>query len=135
MLDCTGSTVFIPLSQIHYLKLIPNWTFSLWCVQLTKSGSLNWPWSTKILGQCDVKHILTSPIKTITPVLKISTCIITSDTARPVRLAELLVIMSRPLKLLLYYIYVMCVGILLREKQKNCQSNSNTVRLNEQTFI
>jgi hypothetical protein len=54
-------------------------------VPLIKSGSLNWPWSTKILGlfvtcmcknwlilkiigQCDVKHILTSPIKTLTPV-------------------------------------------------------------------
>jgi len=31
----------------------------------------------KIIGQCDVKHILTSPIKTIMPVLKISTYIIT----------------------------------------------------------
>jgi hypothetical protein len=27
------------------------WKFSLWCVPLIKSGSLNWPWSTKILGQ------------------------------------------------------------------------------------
>ena len=49
---------------------------------LTKSGSLNWPWSTKILGQCDVKHMLTSLIKIITQVLKISTCIITSITVR-----------------------------------------------------
>jgi hypothetical protein len=46
-----------------------------------KSGSLNWPWSTQILGQfvtrmhqfigqSDVKHIMTSLIKTITLVLK-----------------------------------------------------------------
>jgi hypothetical protein len=31
----------------------------------------------KIIGQCEVKHILTSPIKTIMPVLKISTYVIT----------------------------------------------------------
>jgi hypothetical protein len=33
------------------MSLSANWTFSLWCVPLIKSGSLNWPWSTKILGQ------------------------------------------------------------------------------------
>ena len=48
----------------------------------------------KIIGQCDVKHILTSQIKTIMPILKISTYIITSITARPVRLASILAIMS-----------------------------------------
>ena len=48
----------------------------------------------KIVGQCDIKHTLTSPIKSITPVMKISTYIITSITARPVRLAVILVIMS-----------------------------------------
>jgi len=72
----------------------------------------NWPWSTKILGQfvthmCknwlwywklsvsgDVKHILMSLIKTIMSDLKILTYIITSFTARPVRLAAILAIMS-----------------------------------------
>ena len=44
----------------------------------------------KIVGQCDVKHILTSLIKTITAV----TYIITSISAHPVRLAAILVIMS-----------------------------------------
>ena len=44
----------------------------------------------KIISQCDVKHILTSLIKTITLV----TYIITSITARPVRLAEILAVMS-----------------------------------------
>jgi hypothetical protein len=48
----------------------------------------------KINSQCDVKHILTSPIKTITSVLKILTYIITSITARPVGFAEIVVIMS-----------------------------------------
>ena len=42
----------------------------------------------KNTGQFDVKYILTSPIKTITAVLKISTYIITSITAHTVRLAE-----------------------------------------------
>ena len=42
-----------------------------------------------IIGHCDVKHMLTSQIKTIKPVLKISTYTIT---ARPVRLAAILVI-------------------------------------------
>ena len=45
----------------------------------------------KIIGQCNVKHILTSPIKTFTSVLKISTYIIT---ARTVGLAAILAIMS-----------------------------------------
>ena len=67
------------------------------------SGSLNWPWSTKILGQfvtrmckfisqSDVKHIMTSPIKTIMSVLK--TDIITSITAHSIGLTEILEIKS-----------------------------------------
>ena len=43
--------------------------------------------------QCDVKHIMMSLIKTITPVLNVSTYIITSITALPIRLAEILVTM------------------------------------------
>jgi hypothetical protein len=42
----------------------------------------------KIISQCDVKHILTSPMKKITPY------IITSITARSVGLAAILAIMS-----------------------------------------
>ena len=82
-----------------------NWTFSLWCVPLIKSGSVNWNWSTKILGQfvtlmhkfiaqSDVKHIMTSHIKTITSVLKVWIDIITNITARPIALTEILAIMS-----------------------------------------
>jgi len=48
----------------------------------------------KIIGQCDVKHIMTLLIKTITSVLKVSTHIITSLLACPVRLAAILAIMS-----------------------------------------
>ena len=73
-------------------------TNCLWCVQLivwiTKltlnirsvrnSHAKELVLILKIIGQCDLKHILTSPIKTITPVWKISTYIITSITARPV---------------------------------------------------
>jgi len=47
----------------------------------------------KIIGQYDIRHILTSPIKTITPVLKILTYIITSITAPHVGLAAILAIM------------------------------------------
>jgi len=44
----------------------------------------------KIIDQCDVKHIML-PIKTIRLVLKVSTYIITSIPAYPVRLAIILV--------------------------------------------
>jgi hypothetical protein len=46
----------------------------------------------KIIGQCDVKHIVTSPIKTITSVLNVSTYIINNIAA--VGLAAILVIIS-----------------------------------------
>ena len=72
---------------------------------LIKSGSLNWPWSTKIfgqfvtpmhkfIGQSDIKHIMKSQIKTLTSVLKASTNIITNIPARSIGLAEILAIMS-----------------------------------------
>ena len=46
------------------------------------------------IGQSDVKHVMTPPIKAITSVLKASTDIITNIPARAIRLAEILVIMS-----------------------------------------
>jgi len=48
----------------------------------------------KFIGQSDVKHIMTSPIKTITSVLKASTDIITNIPVCPIGLAEILAIMS-----------------------------------------
>ena len=48
----------------------------------------------KCIGQSDVKHIMTSPIKTITSVLKASTDSITKIQVRPIRLTEILAIMS-----------------------------------------
>jgi hypothetical protein len=48
----------------------------------------------KFIGQSDVKHIMTSPIKTITSVLKAWIDIITNITDRPIALTEILVIMS-----------------------------------------
>jgi hypothetical protein len=48
----------------------------------------------RFIGQSDVNHIMTSLIKTIMPVLKISTYFITRITACPVRLAAILAIMS-----------------------------------------
>jgi hypothetical protein len=47
----------------------------------------------KMISQCEVKH-MTLPIKTITLVLKFSTYMFTSITARCMRLAVILVIMS-----------------------------------------
>jgi hypothetical protein len=35
----------------QYCELLANSTFSLWCVPLIKSGSLNWLWSNKVLDQ------------------------------------------------------------------------------------
>ena len=48
----------------------------------------------KFIGQCDVKHIMTLPIKTITSILKVSTNIITSIAARSNGLAAIQAIMS-----------------------------------------
>ena len=48
----------------------------------------------EIIYQRDITHIMTLPIKTITSVLKVLTHIITSITARPIRLVFILVIMS-----------------------------------------
>jgi hypothetical protein len=92
--------VFYVQTHPRYLGLLTNWTFSLWCALLIKSWSLNWPWSIKILGQfvtrackfisqSDVKHIMTSPIKTITSVLKAWTDIITDIPTHP-KLAEII---------------------------------------------
>jgi len=48
----------------------------------------------KLIGHSDVKQIMTSTIKTITPVLKALTDIITNMPAHPIGLAEILAIMS-----------------------------------------
>ena len=48
----------------------------------------------KCIDQSDVKHIMTSPINTITSVLKASTDIITKIQVLPIRLTEILAIMS-----------------------------------------
>ena len=48
----------------------------------------------EIIGWFEVKHILMLQVKTMTLVLKVSTYITTSITARPFRLAAILVIMS-----------------------------------------
>ena len=48
----------------------------------------------KFICQSNVKHIITSPIKTTWSVLKALTDIITNIPARPIELAEILTIMS-----------------------------------------
>jgi hypothetical protein len=47
-----------------------------------------------LVGQFDVKHIITLSIKATTSVLKVLTYIITSITTHPIRLAVILAIMS-----------------------------------------
>ena len=94
---------------VYYTILSTNWTFSLWCVSLIKYGSLNWPWSTEILGkfitrmlkfivQSDVKHIMTWSIKTMqnnaVSSEGLNRYLITNIHARPIGLVEILVIMS-----------------------------------------
>jgi len=64
----------------------------------------------KNIGKCDVKHIMTLPIKRITSVLKVLTYIITNIKAHPIRLSVIIVIMSvSTFKLLLFYTYHMFI--------------------------
>ena len=102
------SVLTVILAVILYLSA--NWTFSLWCVLLIKSGSLNWPWSTKMckfIGQSDIKHIMRSQINKITSVLNISTDIITNIPACPTELATILAIMSVPTFKIAVILYVL----------------------------
>ena len=62
----------------------------------------------KLNGQLDVKHIMTSPIKTIASVLTASTDIITNIPARPIRLTEILVIMSVSTFKIAVILYILC---------------------------
>ena len=71
----------------HYVLPVSN-TFFLWSYW----GILRL--ILKIIGQCDVIHIMTSLKKTIKSVVKISTYIITSITARNIGLPAILVIIS-----------------------------------------
>jgi len=62
----------------------------------------------KLNGQLDVKHIMTSPIKTIASVLKASTDIIANIPARPIRLTEILAIMSVSTFNIAVILYILC---------------------------
>ena len=63
----------------------------------------------QVIGQSDIKHIMTSLIKTITSVLKASTDIITNILARPIWLAEKLAIMSVWTFKIAVILYIMAV--------------------------
>ena len=77
-----------------------NRTFSLGCVPLIMSGSLNWHLFTKNIRSVHRPHAkevtihFDVTVKKITPVLKISTYITTSITACPIRLSTILAVMS-----------------------------------------
>ena len=69
--------------------LLLIWTFFI-CLLISQSDivGINEPaLMLKNIGQCDLKHITTLPIKRKTAVLKVSSFIITSITACPIRLA------------------------------------------------
>jgi hypothetical protein len=112
--------------------MLANWTFSLWCVPLIKSGSLNWPWSTKIRSvhnshvqvwrktHYDVTNKKTrwsvwSRLMTIskwiipllnTAILKVETNIIANISASLIGWAGILVIMSvKDFKLTILFFY------------------------------
>ena len=60
----------------------------------------------KIIGQRDVKHIMTLLVKIITSVLNVSTYIITSITVGLIRLAAILSIMSVSTFITAVFLYV-----------------------------
>jgi hypothetical protein len=60
----------------------------------------------KIIGQRDVKHIMTLMVKIITSVLNVSTYIITSITVGLIRLAAILSIMSVSTFITAVFLYV-----------------------------
>ena len=60
----------------------------------------------KIIGQRDVKHIMTLMVKIITSVLNVSTNIITSITVGLIRLAAILSIMSVSTFITAVFLYV-----------------------------
>lgn len=68
------------------------WTFFLWYHRMILSVSTNnWLWYWKVSGMCDVKHIMTLLIKTITSIFKVSSYIITSIASRHIGLAAIIV--------------------------------------------
>ena len=97
--ECALENVSLETNSIYreiFYFICKSDIFPLICAQI-KSGSLNWPWSTKVLGQfvtlmCKFirqsylyTHIMMSLIKTIAWVMKASTDIITNIPARSFR--------------------------------------------------
>lgn len=73
------------ICNLNIFPLIsPNYIFSI------KELTLK----LKIIGQCDVKHNTTFPIKNTTSVLKVFTYMITNIAMNPIRLTAILVMMS-----------------------------------------
>ena len=65
------------------------------------------------MDQCEIKHIMMLQIKTIRSVLKVSTDIFTSITARPIELAVILEIMQilTFIVAVILYIYIVIVRL------------------------
>ena len=84
---------FLLLCYWSLFLFISNFDIFSWSHQVILSVSRN-RLIQKVIGQCDVKHIMMLQIKTITSVLKIARYVITGITAHQIRLNVILVIMS-----------------------------------------
>jgi ABC-type polysaccharide/polyol phosphate transport system ATPase subunit len=89
----------------------------------------------KIISQCDIKCILTFPIKTIATVLKVSTYIITSITACPIGLAARLAIMSVSTSITAIILYIVEVCDLKEGYFQQYFSHIVEFSLRQQTLI
>jgi hypothetical protein len=77
----------------------------------------------KFIGKSDVKHIMKSQVKTITSVLKALTDITTNIPARPIRLTEILTIMSvSTIRAVLYSLHQLTL-VLNTGNEKNNNKN------------
>ena len=103
----------LPLGKLDIFSLMCG-ADKVWITELTLIYKILGQFVTRMrqfISQSDVKHIKTSPITTITSVLKALTDIITNIPAHPSRLAEILVIMSVSTSKIAIILYLMCVEI------------------------
>jgi hypothetical protein len=82
------------------------------------------------MDQCEIKHIMMLQIKTIRSVLKVSTNIFTSITARPIELAVILEIMWILTFIVAVILYIYIYIYIYRDCQTFCLRKMRTVILN-----
>ena len=102
----TSTLTITPAIALVCIILSVIWTF---CPLISHSDIFSINKRTlilKIIGQGDVKHIMTLLVKIITSVLNVSTYIITSITVGLIRLAAILSIMSVSTFITAVFLYV-----------------------------